>query len=270
MSSYAATIPRDSLKGPAVLSVIFHAAIFTAVGFLTYHHQGENWGGPGGSISVGLVGSVPTPAVPMPPPDIVSESRVVDETKGLYKSEPPPPPIVEKEAVPIPKFEKNKPEPKYVSKPSKLLENKQPPPPNAVPYGKGGSPNVPYSMAQPTMNMGNATQGGMAFGANGGAAGDFTSRFAWYVQAVQSRVAGNWLQSTVDPSISFAPRATVTFDIMRNGQVSNIQVTHSSGNRSVDMSAIRAIQEASPLQPLPGNYSGNYVSVEFWFDFKRQ
>ncbi len=266
MSSYAPTIPNDSLKGPAILSIVFHAAIFTAVGFATYHSKGDNWGTVGGSMSVGIVGNVP--AVPMPAPDVVSENRVVDETKGLYKAEEPPPPIVEKEAVPLPKFDKTKPEPKYKSKPSKLLENPKPPPPNAVPYGRGGAPNVPYS--SPSMTMGNGTQGGMSFGAGGGASGDFASRYSWYVQAVQSRVATNWLQSTVDPGIQFAPRAVVTFRILRNGQATNIQVLRSSGNQSVDMSAERAIQEASPLQPLPNDYSGNYVDVEFWFDFKRQ
>jgi hypothetical protein len=54
----------------------------------TYSHQEESWGGPGGAISVGVVGSVP--GIPMPRPELASPNRVVDESKGLYKSEPPP------------------------------------------------------------------------------------------------------------------------------------------------------------------------------------
>jgi protein TonB len=57
---------------------------------------------------------------------------------------------------------------------------------------------------------------------------------------------------------------------MRDGSVANIQVLRSSGNASVDMSEVRAIRASSPLQPLPGGYSGSYVNVEFWFDFHRQ
>jgi len=197
----------------------------------------------------------------------VTQSRVVDETKGLYKSEPKPAPR-EENATPIPKFEKNKPQPKYNSRPSKLLENPAPPPPNAIPYGGGGAPAVPYSSATQFQMGGSAAQGGMAFSGSGG--GDFGARFSWYVEAVQRRVSTNWLQSTVDPGIQFAPRVVATFQIMRDGSIANIQILKSSGNASVDMSEVRAIRASSPLQPLPGNYSGSYVNVEFWFDFRRQ
>jgi protein TonB len=201
----------------------------------------------------------------MPRPEVETSSRVVDESKGLYKSEPPPK-IPEKEppATPIPKFDLIKP-PKYVTRPSKILENKAPPPPNAVPYGGGGTPTVPYTSF--AMGSGTATQAGMGFNGVGG--GNFGSRFSWYVEAVQRRVSGNWLQSTVDPGIQYAPRVVATFDILRDGTVTNVQVTKSSGNGSVDMSAVRAIRESSPLDRLPPEYSGSKVSVEFWFDFKR-
>ena len=60
---------------------------------------------------------------------------------------------------------------------------------------------------------------------NGVGGGDFGSRFSWYVEAVQRRISGNWLQSTVDPSVSAAPRVVVTFTILRDGTVTNIQIT---------------------------------------------
>lgn len=262
--------PIESIKGPLKLSAIFHVALFAGMVFLmraTPHEGG--WGGAGGSISVGIVGSVPAavPAVPLPQPEMVTENRVVDESKGLYKSEPEPPKPKVEDATPIPKFEKNKP-PKYISKPSKLLEDKVPPPQNAVPYGGGGAPAVPYSSAtQFTMGSG-STQAGMAFNGMGG--GNFGQKYSWYVEAVQRRVSSNWLQATVDPGIRAAPRAEINFQISRDGTVSNIQVTQSSGNASVDTSAVRAIRASSPLQPLPGDYSGGYVSVDFYFDFRRQ
>jgi periplasmic protein TonB len=262
-------VPAESLKGPLMLAGVFHVALFAAMAFLltpTPHEGG--WGGPGGSISVGIVGSVPAavPAIPLPQPDTVTENRVVDESKGLYKSEPEPKPKVE-DATPLPKFEKNKP-PKYISKPSKLLENKTPPPQNAVPYGGGGTPAVPYSAAT-TFTLGSgSTQAGMA--ATGVGGGNFGQKYSWYVEAVQRRVSSNWLQATVDPGIRAAPRADITFEIMRDGTVSNIQIVQSSGNASVDTSAVRAIRASSPLQGLPGDYSGGYVSVDFYFDFRRQ
>jgi protein TonB len=251
---------QDDLKGGLSFSLIFHAVIAALlVGSVIFQHTGDSWGGPGGAITVGVVGSVP--AVPMPRPETETTNRVVDESKGLYKAETPPPPPAD--ATPIPKFEKNKP-PKYISKPSKVLENPVKPPPNAVPYGGGGTPAVPY--ASFALGAG-TTQAGMSFSGAGG--GNFGDRFSWYVEAVQRKVSSNWLQSTVDPRISFAPRLVATFDILRDGSVANIQITKSSGNPSVDTSAVRAIRDAAPMDRLPPGYSGSQVSVEFWFDIKR-
>lgn len=228
-------------------------------------HRGDMWGGGGGgagAVQVTLVGSVP--GIPLPRPVAVTESRVVDITRGLYKSEPPPKVPLEPKAVELPQFMKEK-RPVYTTpRKSKLLENPVKPPPNAIPYGQGGAPTLPYSNS--TFNMGQNTQGGLSMSGPGGG---FGSRFPWYVQAVQRRVSSNWLQATVDPTVQWAPRAVIDFQIMRDGTITNIQITTSSGYPSVDASAVRAIQMSSPLNPLPGGYSGSFVNVEFWFDFKR-
>jgi periplasmic protein TonB len=280
MSSVAAEQPIPSLKRPLTYSVLLHAILGGLLVYSGFAHRGESWGGPGGATQVGLVGSVP--AIPMPRPDVVTPSRVVDNSKGFYKTEPPPeiktPPP---DAIPIQKFhlkppptpkkksealEHPTPPPRKPTHKSKILENNVPPPPNAVPYGGGGAPNIPYSSF--AMGTGQATQAGINFGSSSGG-GDFASRFAWYVQAVQRRVSSNWLQSTVDPSVSLAPRVVVSFDILRNGTATNIQITRSSGNYSVDSSAVRAIRNSSPFDSLPAGYSGSSVSVDFWFDFHR-
>ncbi|HEX5425095.1 MAG TPA: TonB family protein [Candidatus Acidoferrales bacterium] len=283
MSSVAAQRPIPSLKGPLTYSVLFHAVLGALLIYSGWTHRGENWAAPGGSMSVGIVGSAP--AVPLPRPDLVSPNRTVDNSKGLYKTEPAPElKQPEPDAVPITKFKlkrppppkpKEKPKgfvtpppPKYLSRPSRVLENKTPPPQNAVPYGGGGAPDIPYSSSTFPLKPGQSTQGGLTFGSNG-ANGEFASQFAWYVQAVQRKVSGNWLQSTIDANITVAPRVIVTFDILRDGRVANAQITRSSGNYSVDTSALRAVQNSSPLNPLPAGYSGSHVSVDFWFDFHR-
>ena len=170
------------------------------------------------------------------------------------------------DALPIPKFDKVKP-PKYVTRPSKVLENPKPPPPNAVPYGGGGTPTVPTTSF--AMGPGTAAQAGMGF--EGPGAGNFGARFSWYVEAVQRKVSGAPSRRfrSPDPRVQFAPRMVATFDIARDGSVANIQVTKSSGDASVDASAVRAIRDASPMDRLPAEYQGSRVSVEFWFDFKR-
>jgi protein TonB len=48
-----------------------------------------------------------------------------------------------------------------------------------------------------------------------------------------------------------------------------VQVSQSSGVPSLDQSATRALQRIDTFGPLPNDYSGSSVGVEFWFDFKR-
>jgi protein TonB len=106
------------------------------------------------------------------------------------------------------------------------------------------------------------------FGFTGGS-GDFGNRFSWYVQTVQRKVSENWLKYEVDPRITQANRVYVTFDIVRDGHPTNVQIEQSSGVPSLDVSAMRAIQRIDTFGPLPPDYSGSRVSVEFWFDYKR-
>src|SRR5579863_7234141 len=263
--SYAPHHPGvPSLKKPLLWSVAFHTALFGSLTVSTiYSHRGDMWGSAGGdgAVSVGLVARVP--GVTLPRPDAVTQSQVVDTSKGLYKSEPQPKPKIEGPNVQkIPAFKKEK-APPIVSHPSKVFEDKTPPPTNAVPYGGGGSPALPYS----SFAMNGPSQGGMGFSGPGG--GDFAGRFPSYVDAVRNRISSNWLQSTVDPAVRWAPRASFSFQVMRDGTVTNVQMLQSSGNRSVDNSALRAILSSSPMSALPSGYPGNSVTVEFWFDFRR-
>jgi TonB family protein len=252
-----------SLKRYLSYSVLFHiflvALIFVGAWL---QHSGNTWGGIGGGetgVKVNLVAA--SAGIPMPPEINPTESQVVDPTKGLNVEEPkPPPPPEPKNETVIPKFEKEKPLPP--SKKSKVFENKKPPPENAVPYGKGGQMNIPsgYANAPGPLNGGVAVQG------QGG--GDFASRYGWYIEAVRRAVNQNWMQNTIDPNVRAARRAktTCTFTINRDGTVKNIRISESSGNRSMDDSASRALLSIEHFPPLPADYSGRYVDVTFDFD----
>src|SRR5260370_21987669 len=104
---------------------------------------GEVWGGPGdgGATRIGLVGNVP--GISLPHPDVGTPNRNVDVTKGIYKDEPKPnPPEPEPNTTKLPEFAKEKPQTVY-SRPSKVLENPVQPPPNAIPYVAGATPDTP-------------------------------------------------------------------------------------------------------------------------------
>jgi protein TonB len=265
MSIAIAIRPDETLKRFVYMSLALHVALLLWFGIPAliefFSHPGPSWGGTGGSVTVNVVGNVP--AIPMPRPEIETPNRVVDESRGLFKPEPKPLPKLAPDATPIPQFERDK-QPKYITRPSKVLENLTPPPPNAIPYGGGGTPTIPTTSF--VLGAGK-TQASLGF--TGTAGGDFGSRFSWYVDAVQRRVSSNWLQSAVDPSVMTAPHVEITFTILRDGSITNAQITRSSNNYSVDNSALRAVRDSSPVARLPPEYVGSYVNVIFAFDFHR-
>jgi len=253
--------PDDlSLRSYLKYSLVLHVLLIVAVLAASYfERRGENWGGVGGNLGGTKVSLVPAAGIPMPKESVVTESKAVDPTKGLHKEEPPKPPEPKTDAEKIPKFTKEKPLPP--SPKSRTLENKTPAHDNDVPYGKGGNPDLPTGYSQtPGASAGVATIG------QGG--GDFGSRYPWYVDAVRNRVRQVWDQSTIDPAVRAARRAhaVVTFRINANGTVSNVRLSQSSGNSSMDYSAQRALQNIDSFRPLPNDYMGSYVDVTFDFD----
>jgi protein TonB len=219
--------------------------------------RGTGWGSGGGGDAMGatLVSSVPLPANPTQ-----TQNVLATESKGLSKSMPT---VQEKEpeAIPIPdKNAKTKMKPAPVKSATQRQPQPEPQESNQIPYGEGGPVSGPY-----TMSAGGA-KGGFGFTGSGG---DFGSRFSWYVQGVQRKVTENWLKYEIDPRIADAKRVYLTFDIARDGHPMNVQVEQSSGVPSLDLSATRALQRIDTFGPLPPDYSGNKVSVEFWFDYKR-
>lgn len=246
----------DSLQRPLLVSASLHGLLLVCLLVSVHRHgSGEAWGGPsGGAIQVSAVRSLP--GVPLPRPPVVAQSREASESPGLYKAQPEKPRPVER-AVELPRFGDE------TRRPVQQAQREEPRvvnPIGAIPSGGGGPPALPYTSFQ----LG-ASEGALTFGAGGG----FGNRYPWYVDSVRRRVSSNWLLSTVDPYVQWAPRAVISFEILRNGTVVNIEVLHSSGVASVDRSAIRALHDSSPLDRLPSDYSGEKVFVEFWFDFRR-
>jgi periplasmic protein TonB len=222
--------------------------------------RGEGWGAGGGGDAIGvtLVGTVPLPA-----PEAPTQNVLANESKGLSQSVPK---VEEKEpeaeAIPIPdKNAKKKPQKETSSSRQKPKPEPVEEANNVVPFGQGGPVSGPYG----TFSAGQAKGG---FGFTGGG-GDFGTRFGWYVRVVQQKVQQSWLTYDVDRRITEAPRVYLTFDVLRDGHPANVQVEQSSGIPSLDQSAVRAIQRIDTFGPLPSDYSGNKVSVEFWFDYKR-
>jgi len=252
-------LEHGRLGRPIALSAGLHVAFAGLLIFsgMLLPRSGGTWGAGGGgdAIGVSLVSTIPLPAS-----QVQTQNVLANESKGLSKSQPQ---VKENEpdAIPIPdKGTKVKPKP--VTTASKTKPQPQPEEEtNEVPFGQGGPVSGPYG----TFSA-NGAKGGFGFQGGGG---DFGTTYAWYVRVVQQKVSENWLKYEIDPSIHSANRVYLMFDINHSGQPTNVQVEQSSGVPSLDQSAMRAIQRIDTFGPLPAGYSGNKVTVEFWFDYKR-
>ncbi len=255
------------LHGVLLLFALLSPIMFPAYGSADW---GSDTGG-GEGISVEIVSSIS--GVPLPAPEVVNEDAVANESAGLYESEPEVEEAPVEEEVAEAELIPETTAPVETTPPSPPPDPAPPPPPadpepdraessqpdNAVPFGQGGRPALNYGQFQ----VGDGT-GGVELGA-----GAFGERYARYVEGLQRRISQNWLQSTVNQQIRSAPRVYVSFDILRDGTIANARIEESSGIRTLDNSALRAIYVSNPLERLPADFQGRSVSVRFWFEFKR-
>jgi len=256
---------HDGWAPSLVVSIILHVAFVLTIiftGWVEFHQSGDNWGGEtsggGGAMSATLVS-----AVPLPHPEIDTTNVLATESKGLAESIPTPEVQPPPDAIPIADKEIKPKKPEKAPTPRDAKKN---PPPveqakNAIPYGEGGPVSSMYNDSGTSFAMGN-TKGGISAGAGG----DFGSRYAYYVDAVRRKITENWLRYEIDPHTPTGKKTFITFDINRDGSPSNVRIEQSSGIPALDISATRALQRIDTFGPLPGGYSGNKVSVEFWFE----
>lgn len=96
---------------------------------------------------------------------------------------------------------------------------------------------------------------------------DVSFPYVYYLTIIQNKIGENWRPSL---DAYFSPetrRAVVTFEILRTGQIVNVEVEVSSGTRLLDESAIRAVEVSDPLPPLPQEFERDRLRVHFNFEF---
>jgi len=247
---------REQWKKPLFLSAGFHLFLTGSIvltAFLLAPRATTNWGqNTGDAVNATLISAS---ALPIPH---VEESKniVANDSKGVTETKPQPKPVETDDGVSIPtKDVKVKPKPQTKTPPTIAHAHPLPTPEDtAVPYGEKGPVSGPYgSFSAPH------TEGGFSF-----QDASFGSRFAYYVQRVNQTVSRNWFK----PDVENAKRVYIVFDIMKDGSPTNVRIEQSSGVPSLDQLAMRAVQR-SDFGPLPPEYPGSKVSVEFWFDYTK-
>ena len=247
---------HQPIGGSFAGALLMHVAIAGAIiAYSMFTFNRHEWGAneTAGAIQASMVSAIPLPQT-QPPADnvLATETPSPAPAPPVPKAAPIPPP----EAIPIPV--KATPAPKKAQKPAPTPVKRAPTPPppaNKATYGEQAGLRVAMSTAQ-TRN------GTVSVAVENG---DFGSRFGWYVEVVKRKVAENWLTQEVDPN-GYGRKVYVTFQVMRDGSVSNVKVAQSSGDATLDYSAVHAVQRIDTFGPLPAGYAGSYLNVDYYFE----
>lgn len=253
---------QDRLSKPLAASLAFHAGIVALVGGFAWweqHRKVDTFGDPNagpGAPTVDLVESIPSFR------QSEQKQPVANETESQVPSLPKPQakPAVEED------------DPDAISLKSRRTPPKKPK--KKQPVAKQSNQKRLYTPEQIYSSTGARVSTPMFAPAKGGggvglgSTNPFGTRMGWYADLIRQRVAEKWRTQDLDPRLN-NQEAIVTFDIHRDGTVSDVRLIQRSGNYTVDTSAIRAVTEASPLPGLPPEFERNIASVEFRFKLQR-
>ena len=135
------------------------------------------------------------------------------------------------------------------------------PAPSLAP-GKGGSSSLGRT--------GSGTKGGTGNignpGGGGGAPGIDALRepdFGPYMRELQIRIKMNW----DPPKGNESKRVVLLFKIAKDGRLLSCRVNKSSGLPSADQAALKAVELTAPFRPLPADFRGQSIDIQFTFDY---
>ena len=87
--------------------------------------------------------------------------------------------------------------------------------------------------------------------------------FGPYMRDLQRRIKMNW----DPPKGNESKRVVLLFKIARDGRLLSCTVSKSSGLPEADKAAINAVHLTAPFKPLPANFQGQSVDIQFTFDY---
>ncbi|MDG5816090.1 energy transducer TonB [Chitinispirillales bacterium ANBcel5] len=186
---------------------------------------------------------VQVPLPPAPTPEPVEQPAPQQETPEPPEAEPEPEPVPQEQTVPEPVQEP--PEEPVETKPVEEPRAQEPEPQDEEP-----APRVEENLEELAELLRE-----LPVPADISAPGDFEQD--WYLNAVVQRIERHWIPPFEDRTIS----VVVKFIIHNDGSISGVEIVRSSGNRTVDNLAIRAVNLAAPFGRLPPGFSGDQLEL---------
>jgi TonB family protein len=122
-------------------------------------------------------------------------------------------------------------------------------------------------IAPPTVDLAKAGAGqGLAAATETGVTvGNTDPAMAYYFVLIQDKITGNWTPPKMSPGTTAG--VSLSLKILRSGQVRDLTVGSSSGDRLLDDSALRAVGLSIPLPPLPALFKAEALPLELRFTF---
>lgn len=93
--------------------------------------------------------------------------------------------------------------------------------------------------------------------------------FGWWLRRFVAHVKSNWF---IPQMAQITPgRVVITFNVHRNGFITDIEVIRSSGHRALDSAAVNALRTSSPTVALPPEYPDDkaFFTVTFLYNVIR-
>lgn len=87
--------------------------------------------------------------------------------------------------------------------------------------------------------------------------------FGPYMRDLQKRIKMNW----DPPKGNESKRVVLLFKIAKDGRLLSCSVFKSSGLPGADKAAINAVQATAPFRPLPPEFKGQSIDIQFTFDY---
>jgi periplasmic protein TonB len=247
---------RDPLALPVVGSLFVHGAVIVLLFFGWYwmNRAKETLGDPhpagGPAYAVSPVHNIPIPQREAP------QNPVANDTQSTVPTAPAKQtaekyPVPDKNAIEIPDKMK-----KPAERPLHQQQYTRPAPPNQV-----------YSQTRQALSNPMYSTPGGAGQVGIGPNSMLGTRYGAYGELVRQRVAQAWKTNGLDPRSQQAP-IIVSFTILRDGSVRDPQVIQSSGNPSIDNTALRAVYDSNPLPAFPPQITYGSIAAQFTFSLQ--
>jgi TonB family protein len=92
-------------------------------------------------------------------------------------------------------------------------------------------------------------------------------RYVSYAQAIKERIAGQWKYPQEARKKKLEGRLVALFSLDREGALTRMDITKSSGHEVLDREAERAVQSAAPFPPFPSTITVSRLNINVSFDY---